>query len=77
MELHATVTGGLECALCLHGAPIHNNSSSAAVTIVDGYALCEEHKYEFGDVAEARAEILRAKHDEEQRDRLRRMGLLR
>ncbi len=77
MELHATVIGGLECALCIHGAPISRGASTAAVTIVDGYALCEEHKYEFGDVAEARAEELRAKHDEEQRERDRRMGFLR
>ncbi|NKY60428.1 hypothetical protein [Nocardia flavorosea] len=73
MELQATITGGLECALCVHGAP---GGSRTAVTITSGYALCEEHKWEFADVVEARANELYAEQQERDRERKRRWGEL-
>ncbi|WP_068059225.1 hypothetical protein [Nocardia xishanensis] len=74
--MEVTISGGLECALCLYGAPRPRSIDDKAVTIVAGYALCEEHKWEFGDQAEARASELLVEHQERERERKRRRGEL-
>lgn len=51
----------MKCALCLQGAP---TDDMTAVTVMNGYAVCEEHSDVFSSEAAMLAEVLKRRQRE-------------